>query len=779
VTTTVDVVPAASRGSRRATSPPEPWRRWIALAACVYLLIGVIYTHPVLQRSFVGIANDPYDPILNASILWWNATTVPFTAEWWSPPHFHPTRDVAAFTENLVGVSVLATPIYWLTGSALAAYNVSFVLSWPLSAFAAYLLALFVIRRHDAAFLAGLAWGFTPYRVTELAHLQMLSVYWFPAVLLGMHGYLEQRRGWWLVLFGVAWVVQSLANAYMLLFGAVVVGLWLGYFCVRRDAWRALPALVLTWTAANLALLPVLLRYREIHADFGLHRVMSEIMWFSAQPTAWFETSSFVWFWSRVLGDSKDNLFPGLTAVLVVATGIVLTLRSAAHAGPPATPRRRAVVGALSIAMVLSVAAMLTVMAWGPWSRTIAGFTIVMHDLDRSVGVAAWCGVAMIALVPSLRQALARRSVFVFYVAMTFVLGILCYGPMMRRGEVVILEPMPYRWLMHLPGFNGIRAPGRFWMLGLLCLAIAAGLAYARFAPAVAARRRVLFAAIAAGVLLDGWTIGIAMPDAPPQWPRVERRDRPEAVIELPLGPEWDAAGTFRAVRHRRRVVNGVSGYDPPFYAPLQDGLNRYEPSVLTALASFGPIDIVVNGDADPDGAWARYAASVAGEPVLTDGVRRVYRLPHIPAPPPVVLGPTIPIVAVSSSSPDGMELVRDGRLDTEWHDNPRQLPGHWLTVDLGSVQRVAGLTMALGEWARDFPRRLAIEVSSDGATWSAAWEGTTVTMAMLSAIEHPLECTIRLALPAHDARFVRLRSLAEHKNLWRIAEIQVHASRP
>ncbi len=105
---------------------------------------------------------------------------------------------------------------------------------------------------------------------------------------------------------------------------------------------------------------------------------------------------------------------------------------------------------------------------------------------------------------------------------------------------------------------------------------------------------------------MDGWTIGIGMPDAPLQWPRVEQRGRPEAVIELPLGPLWDAAATFRAMRHRRPVVNGVSGYDPPFYAPLQDGLNSYEPSVLTALASFGAIDLVVNGDADPDGAWAR-----------------------------------------------------------------------------------------------------------------------------------------------------------------------------
>jgi len=266
------------------------------------------------------------------------------------------------------------------------------------------------------------------------------------------------------------------------------------------------------------------------------------------------------------------------------------------------------------------------------------------------------------------------------------------------------------------------------------------------------------------------------MPDAPAHWPKVERRDRTEAIIELPLGPSWDAAATFRAVRHRRPVVNGVSGYDPPFYSPLQDGLNSYEPSVLTALASFGSLDIVVNGDADLDGAWARYASAVAGEPIATDGIRRVYRIQYSPAP-SVVLGVALPIVSASAISKDAA-AVYDGRLDTEWHEDPRQMPGHWLAVDLGAERAVGGVTLSLGEWARDFPRRLAIDVSKDGATWATAWEGPTVAMTILAAVERPRECPLRLAFAPRDARIVRLRSLADHKNLWRVAEIQVHSPR-
>jgi hypothetical protein len=120
------------------------------------------------------------------------------------------------FSENLLGVSVFASPIYWLTHNPLTAHNVSLYLAWPLSAFGVYLLVEFLTRRRDAAFLAGLAFGFTPYRTAELGHIQVVSSYWFPA-LLGLHRYLDDRRVRWLASSPRAFVLQALANGYAVL----------------------------------------------------------------------------------------------------------------------------------------------------------------------------------------------------------------------------------------------------------------------------------------------------------------------------------------------------------------------------------------------------------------------------------------------------------------------------------------------------------------------------------------------------------------------------------
>jgi hypothetical protein len=742
----------------------------------VYLVIAALYAYPVLQHHHDRITNDPYDPILNTSILWWNATTIPLTEEWWNPPHYYPTTGVAAFTENLLGVSVIASPVYWLTQNALSAYNLSFFLTFPLSAFTAYLLGFALTRRHDAAFLAGLSWGFTPYRTAELGHLQMLSVQWFPLCLLGLHQFLQTRRVRWLVLFTVAWILQALANGYFIFFGAVIIGLWVSYFCTTAATWRAIPGIAIACVLANVPLLPIMLRYHAIHEHEGLRRGMHEALAFSSPPSGFISVSQLVVFWHQFLPESEDNLFPGVTAAIVVLIGLCYLARRTTP-GRPFRHRSRVIAG-LAVLTALSAAATVATVVMGPWQTTIIGIPVRMSGLDRAVMLLVLCGGPLLIMTTSIGEAFARRSVLLFYVGATIVMGVLCFGPVLQVGTAVVLDPMPYKWLMALPGFDQLRVPTRFWMLGTLCLALAAGVVFARLVPRTLRLRPALLVVIAGGLLLDGWTRGITMAEAPQQWPRVERRDRTEPLLELPLGPSWDAAANYRSMRHRRRVLNGVSGYDPWHYEPLKAGLNTYNRDLLLAIASLRPLDVVVNGDADPDGAINRYVAGVPGVTQLaTDGPRTLYRVPMTPRP-EVTLGPKWPIAGVRANAGDPA-VVLDGNLDTDWHDGRAQQPGQWLSVDLGTPRIVAGIGHGLGELVRDFPRRLAIDVSADGVTWTRVWEGHTVVQAFMASVRSPRGAIINLAFEPHEARFVVLRQLESEIHLWRVTELSVHGPEP
>src|SRR5262249_46994308 len=222
------------------------WRPAVAIFA-IYLLATGIYTWPLLRTMGSRLPSDPADPVFNASILWWNATTLPFSPSWWNAPHYYPSENVAAFTENLVGITPIATPVYWLTNDPIAAYNLAYFLTYPLCGLAVYLLVQALAHRRDAAFLAGFAFAFTPYRTTEIAHIQSLSAYWLPFALLALHRYLQDGRRGWLALFALCWPLQALANGYYMLYGGVLIACWILYFGTRRDTWRPGLMILAVW----------------------------------------------------------------------------------------------------------------------------------------------------------------------------------------------------------------------------------------------------------------------------------------------------------------------------------------------------------------------------------------------------------------------------------------------------------------------------------------------------------------------------------------------------
>src|SRR4029078_3369596 len=264
----------------------------VILAAIVSFLLTVALTWPLLVRPGSLVPNDLGDPLLNTWILAWDARAAPLTAAWWNGPQFYPIAGTMAFSEHLLGLSVLATPIILLRDDPLVAYNVVFFLTFVLSALAAYLLGFTISRRHDCAFLAGLAFGFAPYRMAQFAHVQVLSAVWMPVALAALHKYVEDRRTRWAALFAAAWLMQAMACGYYLFYLSVLVGLWLPWFLKGPGQWRALGNIAIAWGLATIPLIPVLYGYWHFQHAYGLRRGLDEIVTFRAGSASLVQAAS-------------------------------------------------------------------------------------------------------------------------------------------------------------------------------------------------------------------------------------------------------------------------------------------------------------------------------------------------------------------------------------------------------------------------------------------------------------------------------------------------------
>ena len=384
------------------------------LVLALFAGVAALYLRPLFDGIGSRIASNAGDPILNAAVLWWNATVLPFSADWWNQPWFHPAAGVTSFTENLVGLGPIATPIYWITGNPVVTYNLTFFATWPLSAFAMYFLVRRLTGRTDAGIVAGFAYGFTPYRAfPEFGHLQSLAGFWLPVALTALHAFIVTRRKRWLIAFGVAWLMQALSNGYYMLFGAVLIAMWLAYFGAAPARFKASMIALGAWIAGSLPLVPILLQYHRIHEFYGFRRTFEETLAFSASAESWWRVSDQMLLWGHFLPDGKDALFPGLTVLLLVTAGILIGVsRSRASV---ASWRARLLNVALAIACLLCLAALMAYFVSGPWSLRPGGSVLFkMSNPYRALLVLVVCGAALCWRAPVL-TALKSRHAFVFY----------------------------------------------------------------------------------------------------------------------------------------------------------------------------------------------------------------------------------------------------------------------------------------------------------------------------------------------------------------------------
>jgi hypothetical protein len=336
-----------------------------------------------------------------------------------------------------------------------------------------------------------------------------------------------------------------------------------------------------------------------------------------------------------------------------------------------------------------------------------------------------------------------RSGPLIFYAVAAVVMYACALGPA-RPDSGLWAIAHPYSLLVHLPGFDGLRVPARFAMLGTLSLAVGAGLSVARLAEAFPGWRPAVVVAIA-GLALDGWMTSLPLIAPPGQI--VMPSAAGAALLEL---PSWDAtvntAAMYRAMQHGRPLVNGYSGYTPPHYTVLTTAASRGDPSAIAELARGRPLIVLVNSRLDPAGELRRLVESIPGvERGVVTGAGATFVIPRAPVVRDAPLGPPLRIAL------GGVERNR-------------------VEIDLGSEQIVRAVEFPLAWHAAELDPRIAIEASLDRTAWSTVWEDWTGGLAVRGALEDPLRAPVRMVLADVRARYLRIHPAPR----WMLGELHV-----
>jgi hypothetical protein len=762
------------RDDRLGAGFSSPW----LIAVCAYSALTIAYLWPLVTHLSSALPHDAIDPVLNAAILSWDAHRLPLSTAWWNAPMFWPLGGALALSEHLLGVSVLTTPLQWAGATPLTAYNIAFIAAFPLSALAAHALAFAVVKRHDAAALAGCIFGFNPYRVAQFPHLQVMWACGMPLALWSLHKFVERRDRRWLVIFGAACLAQAAFNGYYMLFLPILLAGWTMWFA--RDL-KVVLSIAATWFVAMIALVPVLLGYSQFHRTLALQRTIEEIEQFSAHPMSVFVASPDLWLWRPIASAhamQETQLFPGAVALTLIVVAAVVA-GFASRTSSASGDHRWAVVTRVALMLSsLCAAGALSALALDGWQWTVGSTTIVaIHEVEKPLSLAA--AFLAIACLSSrrLRSAWQHQSAFAFYGIAAAAMLVLSVGPRPSIGSVHFYRA-PYYWLLQLPGFSELRAPGRIGMLFALCVAVAAAIGFARLTASLTERSMRALATIAIVlVLVESWPrLTLAIPA--PAIAGLSGLEPGVPVLELPLGiTERDADAVYRALAHHHPTVNGYSGYVPSHYYVLTAALQAGDRGVIPELARDRDLLVVLDRRVE----FERWTAIVGPHPVVADsGNYRILRVSRSLDRRPEI-GAALPVQSVTADR-QGEQVSRmlDRDLQTAWSTGRMQSGGESLLIDLGRTADVSAVRLSQGPYTMDFPRGLAVDCAADRDSWSSCWTGSSTALAVRGLLDDPRTGTLTIPVSAHDVRYLRVRQTgADAVNGWAVAELAVFGRQP
>lgn len=535
----------------------------VLYALAGYLLLALVVTFP-LVLSFGRSLSDPVDPLLNAWILAWeHQALLHFPNEFLDANIFYPHKGTLLYSETLLVPSLLLFPVMLVTANAIACHNLLVLFGFAFTGTSGYLLGRWLFRNAWSAWALGGVLAFNTYTLSNIGQAQLLHLEWLPLALLYLGRLLRQPTLRDALLMAIFLAAQFYTAVYYGIYSFVIVGAvgGIAWLLTSYPGMKArMSALMLLAGGIVFAILlcwPMASRYYRLSQVYGYARTIEDAWPFSASLEMWTTALPNNLIYGRFLGAELpklgyypvDSLFPGFVLLLAASLGLFLWL-----------------------------------------ARSVINY-------------------------PGPSRAVGSRFVPFLLLASIVALFVLSLGP---YPQWVTLQPnfeirLPYIWLHEwVPGFQALRAPGRFAYPFWFGLAIA--VAYLVHQLKGQTARVVLLALLGVETLaISPWTL--STPEltedqrAAYQWLGEQPRS---AYVEYPIyvfGEEEAALrwleSQFNSLYHWHSSPVGYSGFFPPRHLELQRflaGLPNAE--VLHFLQAAGVQWLVLHRNRIDDEKW-------------------------------------------------------------------------------------------------------------------------------------------------------------------------------
>lgn len=294
----------------------------------LFIALTVAMTWPQARYLSSQVHNSD-DPLLSIWRIAWIAHILPDQpSELLNGNIFYPERRTLAYSDAVLLQGIAAAPFIWWGISEIAVYNALILFSMALSAWAMWLYATRLTGSSAAGVIAGIIYGFVPFRFDHFMHLELQATFFLPLALLALERVLATRSRRDAGLLMAALVGQVYCGIYYVVFLATALMIIVPFRMKHLDAEarrRLVSALAPATVVALIVVTPYLLAYVSNRGTLG-ERQDGDIAMYSATLENYLAATpenTIHGEWSGGLGRSERRLFPGLIAIVLGVVGAI------------------------------------------------------------------------------------------------------------------------------------------------------------------------------------------------------------------------------------------------------------------------------------------------------------------------------------------------------------------------------------------------------------------------------------------------------------------------
>jgi Interleukin-like EMT inducer len=513
---------------------------------------------------------------------------------------------------DLMLVPALTTfaPVYAITRNPILAHNVTIILFQALAGWAGYYAARQLTGSSAAGWVAGIAFALSPIRTGyyHFAHMQLSFA--VPLTFLAFSRFLQRQA---VLDLAIALFFLWCQMVTVMYFGIPLIVmlalLTAGVLLLRPRGWqlRTLVALLVGGVVFAILYLPFAWPYLVARSEMGFERSLAEAQERAADLLTYLDAGpeNRLYHYRLANSGTHPDIFPGFTVYALALAALFLSPRRAV----PALPRwhawtRRAVGWGLAVTLAVIGVFLLT----GGGVVRVHGLRLRMTGLERPAVIlfglgAVWLAVEGRAWVRAGdERSLTPREWATLLGLLTFFFVLLSLGPVMHvAGKPVGTGIYTRLYDVFLP-MRALRVTHRlgFIVMFLIGLLAAFGLASVRGRLASSRFRRVL--ALAPLVLLAEYLpyplrYDVIRWDEPrPVYRWLAQQPGDFVIVEWPSFRELpDATYGMWSLLHRKRIVNGSAGFDPPFTQEVRNAVGDLpDTGSLSVIRSVYPLRFVL-----------------------------------------------------------------------------------------------------------------------------------------------------------------------------------------